>query len=234
MSIRPIKLLICISSGRGWASRFGHSLSSLTLTLGLNRLKDEHGVPRLDRCGIAVAHGAYLVKSRNDHLTAALNGGFTHMLSLDDDMTFPVDIVERLLAHDKAVVTCNYRKKIIDKMDYCCMGLDGEMLSSLNKTGLEKIGSMGMGVTLIDLDKIRHVPGPYFAVIWNGDKNEYLIEDGVFSNLLRGYDVDLWCDHDASQLVGHVGEVEFLIPTVTSLGIVSKLEKPNEQVKAVR
>ena len=223
MAERNIRLLIVVASGRGWASRFGHRLACLTLHLGMTRLGG-----RLERCATQVHHGAYLVKARNDHLKSALAGGFTHMLSLDDDMTFPADSVERMLAHDKAVVTCNYRKKYADRIEFCCTDYDGEMLVSTGKTGLERIGMMGMGITLIDLDKIRHIPGPYFAVIWNEETGEPLIEDGFFSALLAEYDVEIWCDHDLSQDVGHVGEVEFRCPTITSLELVTPTENGNE------
>ncbi len=228
MSNAPVRLLIAITSGRGWCSRFGHRLASMTLHLGMNGVKGADGKNRLERCALMVNHGAYLTIARESHMVKAKAEGFTHLLSLDDDMTFPVDCVERMLAHDKAVVTCNYRKKIQDRTEMICASLDGGMVDSANKTGLEKIAGMGMGITLIDVAKVAHVPRPYFEVLWDEDKQEFDIEDGVFSLRLRNHDVDLWCDHDLSQEVGHVGEVEFLIPKITSFGVVKPLENHHE------
>lgn len=217
MTESSVKLLIVVASGRGWASRFGHKLASLTLHLGMTRLGG-----RLAQCAIQVHHGAYLVKARNDHMVAAIAGGFTHMLSLDDDMTFPADCVDRMLAHDLPVVTCNYRKKIEERIEFCCSNMDGGMVvTHAGKSGLEQVSSMGMGLTLIDIEKVKHVPGPYFAVIWNETTGEHVIEDGVFSALLQEHGVELWCDHDVSKEVGHVGEIEFTVPKLTSLELVS-------------
>src|SRR5581483_9447911 len=136
---------------------------------------------RLAKVELVVKAQAYLVKARNDHLVEAISGDYTHFLSLDDDMTFPPDLVDKLLAADKPFVTCNYRKKK-PELDCVCGYPDGSAVSSTNKTGLERVHSMGMGITMVRLADIRHVPGPYFAVFWNGD--ECVIEDGVFSNVL--------------------------------------------------
>lgn len=208
----PVRLLIAVASGRGWCADFGFSLAHVMLNLGMNKLGG-----RLEDVKLAVTRQAYLVAARNDHMMMAIAEGFTHILYLDDDMTFPGDIVERLLAADKPVITCNYRKKNVKGLDYVCSTLAGEMLSSTTKTGLEQIGAMGLGMTLIKVDAVRNIPPPFFAVIWQKGLGTYLIEDGVFSLLLREHRVELWCDHDTSRHVGHVGEVQFNVPPVQGL-----------------
>lgn len=228
---RKIRLLVVVASGRGWASRFGGALATMMLHLGMKGIQDADGSQRLERCAIQIHHGAYLVKARNDHILAAIAGDFTHMLSLDDDMTFPPDAIQRLFAHDKGVVTCNYRKKLPDRVEFCCTGFDGRQVTSVGKTGIEQIGWMGMGLTLIDIAKIAHVPPPYFEVVWNHRTSEYIIEDGVFSALLHRHGVEIWCDHDLSQRVGHVGDFEFTVPTVSKLELVTSQESPNEKVQ---
>lgn len=204
-----VNLLITVSSGRGWASRFGHSLAALMLHLGLFRLNG-----KLAGISLRVTNQAYLVASRQDHLTSAITEGFTHWLSFDDDMTFPENTVERLLTHNKDVVTCNYRKKTPDRIEYVCSDLNGKMLDSTDQTDLVRIGSMGMGVTMVDINKIKHIPGPHFAVIWSKELNRFIIEDAVFSEVLKEHGIELWCDQELSQEVGHVGEVEFTPPVI--------------------
>ncbi len=231
MTERPIKLLIVVASGRGWASRFGGSFGTMMLNLGWARLPGKDGVPRLQRCATSIHHGAYLVEARNRHVIEALKGDYTHMLSLDDDMMFPHDVVERMLAHDKPVVTANYRKKLPDRLEFVCHGPDGQMVSSFKKTGIERVVGMGMGLTLIDLDAIRDIPAPYFAVIWNEGTGEMVIEDAVFCALLGAHGVEIWCDHDLSQDVGHVGDFEFRVPTPRPLELFPTLEKSHETQK---
>lgn len=224
MSASDIKLYVSVCSGRGWAGAFGYSLAGLTFRLGYDKLGG-----RMKGYALTVARQANIVVSRNDHILEAIKGGFTHFLSLDDDMVFPADVVERLLAHEKPVVAVNYRKKTPERIECVCGDLDGEPLSSDGKSGLEQIGSMGMGVTLIDLEAIKHVPAPYFAVIWNRDKQNYMIEDGVFSQLLKEHGVTLWCDHDLSRDIGHVGEIEYYVPPL-GMTVLPVAEKSQETV----
>ena len=226
MSERPINLLICVASGRDWKSRFGHSLAALAMHLGFNRLDG-----RLHRVSLRIHHGAYLVQARNAHIIEGLKGGYTHVLSLDDDMMFPANSVDRMIAHDKAVVTVNYRKKLEDRLEFVCTSPGGHMTTSFNKTGIEPVIGMGMGLTLIDMDKIRHVPGPYFAVLWNEATGENVLEDSVFCALLQSYGVEIWCDHSLSQDVKHVGDYEFGIPTPRPLELFPTLEKKHESQK---
>lgn len=236
MSEKKIKLLIGVCSGRGWSSRFGQSLAMLTLHLGLGRLRGADGEDRLDKCGLRVHHNAYLVTSRNDHIVEALKQDYTHFLSLDDDMMFPVEVVEQMLAHDKPVVTVNYRKKYAERLEFVCTSPDGSATSSFNKTGLERVVSMGMGLALFKLDAIRHVPGPYFGVVWDEATGAPIIEDKFFCLLLNAHGVDIWCDHDLSQKVAHMGEYEFKIPTPRPLDLVSNFveQRHDEQIQAAR
>ena len=210
----PVKLMIAIASGRGWAVDFGQSLALLLAQLVSNRLGG-----RLQDIQLHVQKNAYLVCARNDSLTKAIDGGFTHYLSLDDDMAFNADVVDRLIAHDKPVITANYRKKTPERVEYVCGDLEGEMLDTTCRTGIERIGSMGMGMTLIDLATIKHVPRPYFAVLWDKAKEKFIIEDGVFSALLREKNVEVWTDHDVSRQVGHVGEFMFVPPEYVPMTI---------------
>lgn len=179
------------------------------LQLGLEKLGG-----RMEGLALTIARQAHPSITRNEHLTQALAEGFTHFLSLDDDQTFPADVVERMLASAKPVLACNYRKKTDERVEYTCSDINGDMLNSTGRMGLEPITAMGMGMALIDLRAMAHVPAPYFAVIWNKDKGSYLIEDAVFSLLLREHNVALWCDHELSQDIGHVGEKEYRLPSV--------------------
>ena len=171
---------------------------------------------------LTINRQAHPSTTRNEHLVTALAEGFTHFLSLDDDQTFPGDVAQRMLDAGKPVVTCNYRKKTAE-VEYVCSGLDGEMLVSTHKTGLERIKSMGMGVTLVRLDAIRHIAQPYFAAPWNYDTSKHVIEDEFFCRLLWQHGVETWCDHDLSREIGHVGEFEYRLPPYTpTLAVVEK------------
>lgn len=203
---RDVGLYISVISARQWPARFGESLAMLMFNLGLKHLDG-----RLNGLTLKVARQAHPSMTRGEHLTEALKDGFTHFLSLDDDQTFPADVVERMLAAAKPILTCNYRKKQ-EKLEYVCSGVDSQMLDSTHKTGLERIKAMGMGMALIDLAAIAHIQPPYFSAVWNADEGKMWIEDTVFSYLLWNHGVEMWCDHDLSREIGHVGEFEYRLP----------------------
>lgn len=201
----PVKLLIAISSNRGWAPLFGRSFGAMMLYLGMSKLNG-----RLAGFNLRMTMQAYLVTARQDDLDDALNGDYTHILYLDDDQTFPHDVIERLLSHDKPVVTANYRKKSPD-VQFVCSGEDNKFIDSRGRTGLERINACGMGITLVKLDAVRKIPKPHFCVVYSKATGKFIIEDTFFSNVMGVNGVDIWVDHDLSQVVGHVGETEYRI-----------------------
>ncbi len=201
-----VRLFVSVVSARQWPVRFGESLANLGFHLGYNRLGG-----RLAGLRMCISRQAHPSMTRNDHLVQAQAEEFTHFLSLDDDQTFPGDVVDRMLSAEKPVVTCNYRKKV-PEIEYVCSDLDGQMLDSTHRTGIERIKMMGMGMALIDLSAIKDVHAPYFGAIWNTDTSTYVIEDEFFCRLLWTRGIEIWCDHDLSRQIGHIGEIEYIPP----------------------
>ena len=48
---------------------------------------------------------------RNDIVQQALQNGVTHLLMMDTDQTFPADLIETLLAHDKPIVAAKVHRR---------------------------------------------------------------------------------------------------------------------------
>lgn len=215
-----VRLYISIPSNRGWKSGFGASFGCLThyLTTGTKApgYNLTHYIFR------SLYNTSCISKARDHFVDEMLNGldvtdpltgevtrkPFTHWLSLDDDMTFPMDIVDRLLAHGKDVVSCNARHKM-DEIKGSCQGMDGQSIDSTGKTGIEELKTMGGAIFLAKIDAFRHLPKPRFEVLWSPSHQDYVGEDVYFSTLLKVNGVQLWCDHDTSQLVGHIGDYEY-------------------------
>lgn len=220
--IKPVSLFISVCSGRGWAGQFGYSLASLMLAIGYGmgdtRARVEQGLDGrypVTKVNLVFSRQANIVASRNEHIMMAQAEGYTHFLSLDDDMTFPSNALNRMLEAGKPVIVANYRKKTADKIECVCSGNDGLSLDSTGRTGLEPVLSFGMGLTLIDLACLADIPPPFFAVVWNKSHNAFMIEDAVFASILREHKVEVWVDHDLSQEIGHIGDYEYRLPPVT-------------------
>ena len=202
--VRNIKLFIAVSSNRGWAIHFASSILGLVYRMGQVGIGEGFN---LESFTVKIlGNSSCLSMSREANLKEAFDKGYTHILMLDDDMIFPDDTVERLLARKKSFVACNYMKK--GNGEPTAQGMDGKWLDSSTRTGIESVYSVGMGVVLIELDAIRHVGAPHFAVMWDETRKAYWGEDLYFCELVRGSapPVEIWCDHDISRHIGHIGD----------------------------
>jgi hypothetical protein len=206
-----VRLFVSVPSCREWKPAFGSSFVGLNVQLVTKGVKG-HTLTNL--YPEIAAQASCLSQARQSSLTKAINGGFTHWLSLDDDMQFPQTIVDDLIAHHKPIVTANYRRKNADVVSGVCMGLDGQIIDSTGKTGLEQIGWMGGGMFLANIESIQHIPAPHFEVSWCEERQDYYDQDNYFSAKLRQHGIELWCDHDLSQKIAHVGDYHFKFPGV--------------------
>jgi len=202
--MKSVKLLIAISSHRAWCVHFANSLLSLVYRLGKVGLGESYN---LETFTVKIlGNASCLSMSREANLREALDKGYTHILMLDDDMIFPDNTVERLLSHNKPFIACNYMKK--GNGEPTAQDMEGKFINSAERTGIESVYSVGLGVVLIELDAIRHVGAPHFAVLWDSERKIYWGEDLYFCELVRGSapPVEVWCDHDLSRSVAHVGD----------------------------
>ena len=201
-----MRLFVSVSSVRDWKPQFGNSLLALSHRVTSKGVKGQKLEGFMIR---AQMQASCLSGSRQKSLDLAIEGGFTHWLSLDDDMVFPADIVDRLAVHGKDVMTANYCRKVPGKIEGVYQDLKGEIIDSGRRTGIEQIAWMGGGMFLADLSKIKPIPKPHFEVVWSEEKQDYFDQDMVFSGKIRHHGVEIWCDHEASKTIGHVGDYEF-------------------------
>jgi hypothetical protein len=155
-----------------------------------------------------------LSSARQRKLDLAIKGDYTHIAMFDDDMTFPKDTVHQLLKHEKDFVCANVCQKTPEKISGVCLDLkDGKRINSDGAYGLEEVSYGTLACTLIRLDAIRHVQKPHFEVLWspelNNNEGGYQGEDHYFMRKIREYGVKLYCDHDLTKQVAHVGDYPY-------------------------
>lgn len=208
--MKEVKLYVSVPSCREWKTAFGSSFLSMIYSLLIPQVPKEFKITKL--YPDITAQSSLLPQARQFALTRAIEGNFTHWLSLDDDMVFPANLVDRMIKHDEAIVTANYRRKSPTQVVGVCMGLDGQVVDSTGKSGLEEIGWMGGGCFLANIEKIKSIPAPHFEVIWSKERQDYYDQDYYFSAKLRQNNVKIWCDHDISQDIKHIGDYHFAWP----------------------
>lgn len=204
--LEEVRLFISVPSNRDWKGPFGSSLACLTSHLSSKGILGHNLTNYFLR---AWGQASCLSIARQKFIDEMIAGNYTHWLSLDDDMTFPMNIVDCLIAHNKDVVSVNARHKSPNEIKGSLHSLDGQMLLSAGKTGLEEIQSMGGAIFLAKIDAFKHIPKPHFQVLWLPDREDYLSEDMHFALLLWHNKIKMFCDHDTSQYIGHVGDVEY-------------------------
>ncbi len=190
------KTYVAIPSCRDWKPQFGKSLCGLinsTSDIFLNVLQGTSVLPR----------------ARQLAIQDAINGGFSHILMLDDDMAFPADLLVKMLEHEKDIVGINYCRKNPAGATPMACGLDGVVITSKDKSGLEEVGWIGFGAVLINLQIMKDIPLPWFEVRWMEEKQDFLGEDFYFCMKLRGMGAKIYIDHDISNKCAHIGDFPF-------------------------
>lgn len=157
------------------------------------------------------SQGTLIVNQRTDLAKEAIKMGATHVLFLDDDMRFPADALDRLLAHDKGIVAVNYptRKFPIQPVAFANDTDLTRVHTNADSTGLEAVASVGMGVMLVKTEVFDKIGLPYFMIGFSVKTQEYTGEDIFFCRKARQAGYEVFIDHDLSKEIKHTGSLDF-------------------------
>lgn len=147
----------------------------------------------------------YITESRNAIVDVAQKERATHLLFLDSDMTFPCNVIDVLLSHNKDIVGATYCKR---QPPYDVLGeplvQNGEHLLAMKK--------MPTGCLLINMQVFEKMEKPYFQMRYK-DGREWGEDINFCEDVIKlGYDV--WCDQYLSV---HIGHIEHRVITVASI-----------------
>lgn len=209
---QDVRLYISVPSNRDWKGRFGSSFVDLITHLTTSGIQTPGYNLSVFKYQL-YRQASNISKARQHFVDSMITEGFTHWLSLDDDMTFPMDLVDRLISTGKDVISCNARRKT-EEVIGSCQGLDGQPIDSTDRSGIQELRTMGGAIFLAKIDTFRSIPKPHFQVLWSPEHDDYVSEDVHFATLLRVNGVRLWCDHNTSQHIGHIGDYEYRFPAV--------------------
>lgn len=194
-----MKVYMTVCSCRDWKPQFGASLGRMMYACG--------------KAGMEVFFNplqgtSVLPRARQLAMQDAINGGFTHFFSADDDMKFWPDLLLQLVARRLPVVGINYARKDGSGEMMAC-GLDGRPIQSFDRRGIEEAGWLPFGGILIDLAEMKGMELPWFETRWLPEQKDFMGEDYYFSMKARTHGMKLYVDHDASNKSTHVGDFEY-------------------------
>ncbi len=172
-----------------------------------------HTLNTNDAISLKISEGTLIANQRAELSLDAMREGCSHILFIDSDMRFPQDMISRLLAHDLDIVATNCARRRMPTgptaQIYKENG-DRELVWSMpESTGLQEVGSVGMGVRMIKAGVFKAVSEPWYETPWRHDKRGYIGEDVFFCRKAREAGFKIWIDHDVSKEIGHIGMFEF-------------------------
>jgi hypothetical protein len=199
-----VKLVIAIPTAGKVPMGFAYSLAGMIAKIGAHR------IPTLPEATIEICmdivESSNWITNREQLARRAIDGGKTHLLFLDDDMTFEPQILEIMLGRRQAIVCTNYLIKTEACDSFVAVGMDGKRLPTTEASvGIEPILYSGFGVSIFDTEVFKKTPQPWFAPDFDAATSSYTTEDNPFYRRAREAGFDVFLDHDASKLVSHVG-----------------------------
>jgi len=158
---------------------------------------------------VIATEGYTIAENRSYCLNRALREKCTHLLFIDDDMTFPPDTIEKLLSVEKPIVGVNsYSRKLPLTTTIGRLHPNGSYISPEDATPMPESPfecySIGFGIALIDLEVIKRMKPPYFSFKAHPSGFTEEGEDGYFCRKARELEIEVWADPRIE--VGHIGE----------------------------
>ena len=201
--------MLAIPSGPEWKADFGMSLAGL-IAYSATPLRNGDVISELK---VHNVKGSILSRSRQKLVEQAVEGGFTHVLFLDSDQTFPAQTLHHSLMREKAVVACNIATKMLPSTPTARMKSDEKAGRPLYVTpddmGILRVWRVGTGIMLIAVDVFRKMPKPWFEVLWDEELQDYRGEDWVLCEKFDELGIPIYVDLTLSRVIGHVGEFTF-------------------------
>lgn len=155
--------------------------------------------------GYSMRQGGDIVSARTFCVQDAREKGATHILFIDSDMQFPPDTLDRLLAHDKDIVTVEYNRRQLPLQSVTWP------LDQRSETELYPASRIGAGCLLIKLsvfdvidEKNKDKKVPYFNFGRDSEGMVVMGEDTWFANVAMDAGFGVFIDPTIK--VGHVGE----------------------------
>ena len=147
-----------------------------------------------------VSTKGYNTAENRNHITAqAVNGGYTHIFFIDDDMIYEPDTIDKLLACNKDIVGGMYKTKY-ETQEYV---LEAKEL----KEGMFECIGIGGGLLMVKTNVFRKVPQPWFGYLWHSNGMVKESNDWYFCRKARESGFKVWCNSHIT--AKHIGLKEF-------------------------
>lgn len=150
---------------------------------------------------------------RNIIAKYALDKQYDYVFCVDSDILLPKNALERLLEHNRDVVSGVYARKqpgqkIVEVFVRQGTKLLPVTLDVLQPPGLHRVNACGLGCALIKTDVFRKIPFPQFEYYFSINPQSVISEDTDFCQKVYEAGKSVWVD--STVLCGHVGKMVYV------------------------
>ena len=158
---------------------------------------------------VIATQGYHIAENRNFIAIQAVKNGSDYLFTVDDDMIFPSDTLEKMLVHKKDIVGTAYHPRFeIDKDTH--KPLDKTHIITLKEEGKKELfecEAVGTGVMLINTKVFHFIDRPWFKITNHETGYTTMGEDWWFCSQVRKARFKVYCDPTLE--IGHIGTKVF-------------------------
>lgn len=154
--------------------------------------------------------GANIGQNRDKIVESALEENCSHVLWIDDDMSFQPDCLNLAAARKMPIVIANYRRKVFPGL-FTARNADNtaSIQTTESSRSLEKCSFGGFGFALIERQVFEAIPMPRFLMTYDAETKTYSTEDLPFYTATAKAGFQTWVDHDLSKKITHNGSFPY-------------------------
>jgi hypothetical protein len=163
---------------------------------------------------VMAVNGYTVAENRNYIVTQAIKEKCSHVLMIDDDMTFPEDTLDRLMSHDKDFVGVVAHSRTLPALPVVTLFNQDELSTADRLLGrqelpkeLFKAKGVGGSVLLLKTSIFNKIRRPWFANETYETGMTKTGEDYYFVMKCIEANIDIWVDPTLS--IGHIGNYIF-------------------------
>jgi len=157
--------------------------------------------------------GSVITIARRNLVDIFLKSDFDYIWWVDSDMKFPIDAPLRLLARNKDIVGCNYRRRRFPNPNFTgMMGTTGkftELQTTDNSPAMELVDVLPHGMVLCKREVYEKLPQPHYIQDYVPSLNLEIGEDIYFCQKAQQHGYEVWCDQELSKEIAHIGIFHF-------------------------
>ena len=148
-----------------------------------------HTLNTNDAVSLKISQGTLIANQRAELSLDAMREDCSHILFIDSDMRFPQDMIGRLLKHDLDIVATNCARRRMPTGPTAQLYKENgerELVWTMpESTGLQEVGSVGMGVMLIKANVLQRWPSLGLKHLGDMTKEGTLVRMFIFAKKQR-------------------------------------------------